>query len=65
MATKEEEWKALALKSIGVIVEYDKLVVLLNGDENHKTQDTFHQLRELMRKLRDDCPLLGEVLFIP
>ena len=64
-ATSEEAWKALALKLVGVVVEYDKLVIDLHGDEIPKTKDKLQYLRKLVEILRDQHDPLNEVLFIP
>ena len=59
------DWKELALKLVGVVVEYDKLAIELYSGETQATKCKLEQLRELMRKLRDLNHILQDVLFIP
>ena len=65
MAAELEKWKSLALKLIGVVVEYDKLVISLKVANNEIQEAQLIQLRRVMRQLQSENKLVQDVLVVP
>ena len=65
MAAELEKWKSLALKLLGVVVEYDKLVIGLKVATNETKEAQLLQLRRIMRQLQSENEFIKDVLVVP
>ena len=61
----ENHWKRLALRLVGVVIQYDALAVSLDSNKTPESARVHELLRILVDQLRAENDILQAVLRIP